>query len=65
MSVDGQHNQMTSSVGYSSSSLGGVHFGLGNRERVSRIEILWPSGAHQVLQDVASDQVLTVIEPDC
>ncbi|MDE0166134.1 MAG: FG-GAP-like repeat-containing protein [Bryobacterales bacterium] len=65
VSVDGQHNQMTSSVGYSSSSLVGVHFGLGDRERVSRIEILWPSGAHQVLQDVASDQVLTVIEPDC
>lgn len=64
VSVDGQHNQMTSSVGYSSSSLGGLHFGLGDRERVSRIEILWPRGAHQVLEDVAADQVLTVIEPD-
>ncbi len=64
VSVDGQHNQMTSSVGYSSSSLAGVHFGLGERERVSRIEILWPSGARQVLEDVATDQVLTVVEPD-
>ena len=64
VSVDGQHNQMTSSVGYSSSSLVGVHFGLGDRERASRIEILWPSGSRQILENVAADQVLTAVEPD-
>jgi tetratricopeptide (TPR) repeat protein len=63
VSIDGQHNQMTSSVGYSSSSLVGVHFGLGDRDRASRIEILWPSGVRQVLEDVAADQVLNVVEP--
>lgn len=63
VAVDGQHNQMTSSVGYSSSSLGGLHFGLSDSERVSRIEILWPRGTHQVIKDVAVDQILTVVEP--
>ncbi len=63
VSIDGQHNQMTSSVGYASSSLAGVHFGLGGREQASRIEILWPSGTRQILENVAADQVLTVTEP--
>lgn len=63
VSVDGQHNEMTSSAGYSSSSLMGVHFGLGDRERVSRIEILWPSGVRQIVDDVGADQVLRLVEP--
>jgi len=40
-----------------------VHFGLGAHELVDRIEIRWPSGAVQVLQDVAVDQFLTIEEP--
>jgi len=64
VSIDGQHNHMTSSVGYASSSLAGVHFGLEDRELASRIEILWPSGGRQVLENVPADQVLTVTEPD-
>ena len=31
-------------------------------EEIDRIEIVWPSGAHQVLQNVKPDQVLTVRE---
>ena len=38
-------------------------FGLGNRTRVDEVEIRWPSGAVQRLQDVAADQILTVHEP--
>lgn len=64
VSVDGQHNHMTSSVGYASSSLTGVHFGLGDHEQTSRIEVLWSSGRRQVLENVPADQVLTVTEPD-
>lgn len=61
--IDAQHNQMTTCVGYSSSSRQGVHFGLGKRDRVERIEIVWPSGTKQVLEDVEANQVLRVMEP--
>jgi hypothetical protein len=62
--IGGQHNHMTSAVGYASSSHAGVHFGLGKMTRVPRIEIRWPSGAVQLLEDVAANQVLAVREPE-
>ena len=58
-----QYNQMTSAVGYASSSHDGVHFGLGKAETVEEIEIKWPSGTVQVLKDVRVDQILKVREP--
>ena len=62
IAVDGQYNHMTTSVGYSSSSHFGTHFGLGKNRKASRIEIHWPSGTVQVLRDVPADQVLAVRE---
>jgi len=53
---------MTSSVGYASSSYGPVHFGLGKEAKAKVIEIHWPSGMVQTLQDVAGDRVLSVKE---
>jgi hypothetical protein len=58
-----QYNHMTSAVGYASSSLGPVHFGLGADARADEIEIRWPSGAVQVLREVAADRVVKVKEP--
>jgi hypothetical protein len=40
-----------------------VHFGLGPHAKVDRIDIRWPSGVRQVLEQVAADQILTVREP--
>lgn len=40
-----------------------VHFGLGADERAARVEIRWPSGICQVLENVKSNQILTVTEP--
>jgi enediyne biosynthesis protein E4 len=57
-----QVNQMTTSVGYASSSHDGVHFGLGATDRVARVEIRWPSGKVQELQDVKVNQILHVVE---
>jgi hypothetical protein len=54
---------MTSSVGYASSSYGPVHFGLGPESRADLIEIHWPSGIVQTLEDVPGDRVLKVTEP--
>jgi enediyne biosynthesis protein E4 len=58
-----QYNHMTTSVCYASSSDGPVHFGLGSDTRAESVEIHWPSGKVQSLQDVAADQVLKVTEP--
>jgi enediyne biosynthesis protein E4 len=58
-----QYNHMTTSVCYASSSYGPVHFGLGPDTRADTIEIHWPSGLVQTLQNVAADQVLKVTEP--
>ena len=59
-----QYNHMTTSVGYASSSYGPVHFGLGQDSRADLIEIRWPSGIVQTLQNVRADQILRVVEPE-
>jgi hypothetical protein len=38
------------------------HFGLGSRQTVDTLEIIWPSGTRHVLTDVASNQLLRVVE---
>ena len=58
-----QYNHQTSSVCYASSSLGPVHFGLGTETTATTVEIHWPSGIVQTLQNVAADQTLKVVEP--
>jgi hypothetical protein len=58
-----QYNHMTTASGYASSSATPVHFGLGDTRTVEEIEIRWPSGTVQTLQNVAADQVLAVKEP--
>jgi hypothetical protein len=39
-----------------------VHFGLGSAARADTIEVVWPSGAVQVLKDVAGRRVVTIEE---
>jgi hypothetical protein len=58
-----QWNHQTSSVGYASSVLAPVHFGLGAHSSVPVIEIEWPSGVKQTLWDVKADQIVDVHEP--
>ena len=41
-----------------------LHVGLGEARTIRRMEVLWPSGAKQVLTDVAANQILSVQEPD-
>jgi hypothetical protein len=58
------YNHATTSTGLSASSDPRVHFGLGAAQRVEKLEIWWPSGIRQVLENVAADQILTVHEPE-
>jgi enediyne biosynthesis protein E4 len=62
--IGNQHNDMTSAVSYASSSLVPVHFGLGKVSTVDRIEIIWPGGKHQTLENVKADRVLAVRGPE-
>jgi hypothetical protein len=39
-----------------------VHFGLGDANRIDRLEIRWPSGAAQELADLAGDRHILVEE---
>jgi enediyne biosynthesis protein E4 len=57
------HNQVTTSVGYASSSELPVRFGLGSLTQAKRVLIHWPSGRLQELFNVPSDRVLEVREP--
>jgi hypothetical protein len=58
-----QWNHATRAVGYASSSVPTIHFGLGKDEEALRIEIDWPSGVKQRLEHVRADRYLAVREP--
>ncbi len=57
-------HQARAATGFLMQSDPRVAVGLGQAERLSRLEIRWPSGRVQVLEDVAADRVLTVTEPE-
>jgi hypothetical protein len=57
------HSHVNPAVGYGGSSDIRVHFGLGKNASATKVEVRWPSGAVQVLESVAADQVVVVREP--
>jgi len=61
--VNGQTRFATTAGSYLSASDKRLHFGLGSAE-TAKIEIAWPSGIHQTLNDVHADQFLEVREPE-
>jgi hypothetical protein len=54
---------VTTASSYLSSSDKRVHFGLGTETLAAAIEIRWPSGIRQTLNNVRADQILQVDEP--
>jgi hypothetical protein len=58
-----QYATVSTAGSYLSASDRRVHFGLGADARVKHIEIRWPSGIRQTLDDVAADQILSITEP--
>jgi len=56
-------NQASASVGFASSGDPRVHFGLGPGRSVRSLEIEWPSGQRQRLENLDADRILTVEEP--
>jgi hypothetical protein len=61
--VNGQTRFATSTGSYLSASDKRLHFGLGASEK-AKVEVVWPSGIHQTLNEVHADQFLEVREPE-
>ena len=61
--VNGQSRYASAAGSYLCSNDKRLHFGLGSAPS-ARVEVLWPSGIHQVLNDVHADQFLEVREPE-
>jgi hypothetical protein len=58
-----QYATVTTGGSYFSASDKRVHFGLGGDRTVRSLEIAWPSGIVQKLDNPAVDRILTVREP--
>ena len=65
VSVGGKEQvaQKKSSGGYLSQNDPRLHFGLGENTIADRIEVKWPSGKVQVLENIQGGQILTITEP--
>jgi len=57
-----QYDTVRSGGSYLSSSDLRVHFGLGARTRIDHVEVRWPAGETQVIQDPPIDRVLVIKE---
>jgi len=53
-----------SAGGYLSQSSRTVHFGLGKHARIDRLEIRWPSGIRQVIEQPETNRLHEITEPD-
>lgn len=58
-----QTAQKKSTTGYLSQNEPRVHFGLGSANAIDKIEIKWPSGQYQILEDVKANQIVEIKEP--
>ena len=61
--VNGQTRFATTAGSYESANDKRLHFGLGTA-KTAKAEVFWPSGTHQILNDVTADQFLEIREPE-
>jgi hypothetical protein len=61
--VNGQTRFATTAGSYESANDKRLHFGLGGA-KAATVDVFWPSGAHQVINDVRANQFLEVREPE-
>jgi hypothetical protein len=55
--------QVQAAGGYLSQSSAALHFGLGDRGAVERVEVRWPSGRRQTLRNPAINRLHRLTEP--
>jgi hypothetical protein len=61
--VNGQTRFATTAGSYESANDKRLHFGLGPM-KTAKVEVFWPSGTRQLLNDVPADQFLEIREPE-
>jgi hypothetical protein len=54
--------EVHSGRGYQSHFGARLHFGLGDRDQIERIDIRWPSGDAETIENISADQLLTVVQ---
>jgi hypothetical protein len=57
-----QRAERTAGSGYLSQDDWRLHFGLGAATKVDKITVTWPSGIHQVVENIPAGQVFTITE---
>jgi hypothetical protein len=57
-----QHVTASTAGSFASSNDRRVHFGLGDAVKVASVEVTWPTGAVERLENVAADQILRIEE---
>jgi enediyne biosynthesis protein E4 len=57
-----QVREVKAGSGYLGQSDLRVHFGLGRATRADRLEIRWPAGETETIQNVQANQILTIVE---
>jgi hypothetical protein len=62
ITIGSQHQYATSAGSYLSASDKRIHVGLGD-ELKTTVEIEWPSGARQTLENIPTNQIISVREP--
>ena len=58
-----QVREINNVASYLSSNDIRLHFGLGAATVIRQIDVVWPSGTHQTLKNVAINQILVIEEP--
>ncbi len=56
------YDQEKGGMSYMSAQDPRIYFGLGAHARVDSLEIAWPSGAKEIVRDIAADQIVTIVE---
>ena len=59
-----QFQEWQNSRGYLSTVGDALHFGLGETEKIDRIEVIWPNGKSQLITNVDANQTLVVDQND-
>jgi hypothetical protein len=57
-----QFSEVRSGASYLSQNDLRLHFGLGTASKMESVEIRWPNGATETLQNVAADNIYTIVE---
>jgi hypothetical protein len=57
-----QYNHVSTALSYASSSDHRVHFGTGKETEVQSIQITWPNGNKQSLENISTNQILQIEE---